>query len=135
MATLTWDVPHTSVLTGFNIQMEGPALQPSNGRNRCRKRDAGGFRTIAVMPSSARSKQISGLDPKSNYWFWIVPLAGSATGPPSQNYSVVPGQGLSKAAILGLAIGIPCGFLLLIIIALIILCVVCCRRRPEPFIT
>nr|XP_023668813.1 V-set and immunoglobulin domain-containing protein 10-like isoform X1 [Paramormyrops kingsleyae] len=132
MVTLTWDVPSTSVFTGFNIQMEGPALQPSNGTNQRRKRDTGGFQTIAVMPSSARSKQISGLDPKSNYWFWIVPLAGSVTGPPSQNYSVgpVPGQGLSKAAILGLAIGIPCGFLLLlIIIALIILCVVCCRRR------
>ncbi|XP_072572344.1 uncharacterized protein [Paramormyrops kingsleyae] len=128
--TLTWDVPHTSVLTGFNIQKVGPALQPSNGTNRRRKRDTGGYQTIAVMPSSARSKQISGLDPKSNYWFWIVPLAGSATGPPSQNYTFGPGQGLSKAAILGLAIGIPCGFLLLlIIIALIILCVVCCRRR------
>nr|XP_023668816.1 V-set and immunoglobulin domain-containing protein 10-like isoform X4 [Paramormyrops kingsleyae] len=126
MVTLTWDVPSTSVFTGFNIQKVGPALQPSNGTNQ----DTGGFQTIAVMPSSARSKQISGLDPKSNYWFWIVPLAGSATGPPSQNYSVGPGQGLSKAAILGLAIGIPCGFLLLlIIIVLIILCVVCCRRR------
>ncbi|XP_048882775.1 V-set and immunoglobulin domain-containing protein 10-like isoform X3 [Brienomyrus brachyistius] len=130
MVTLTWNVPRTSVFTGFSIQMEGPALQPSNGMNRRRKRDTGGLQTIAVMPSSARSTQISGLDPKSNYWFWIVPLAGSVIGAPSQNYSVGPVQGLSKAAILGLAIGIPCGFLLLIIIiALIILCVVCCRRR------
>nr|XP_023668835.1 uncharacterized protein LOC111844524 isoform X2 [Paramormyrops kingsleyae] len=50
----------------------------------------------------------------------------------TQTCSVTASLGLSRAAILGLAIGIPCGFLLLLLlIALIILCVVCCRRRRQ----
>ncbi|XP_036393860.1 V-set and immunoglobulin domain-containing protein 10-like isoform X1 [Megalops cyprinoides] len=132
MVTLTWETPRTSVITGFEVQMMGPSLLPSPGGRQRRKRATNEFGTIQEKPSSARSTNISGLDPKATYRFRVIPTAGATRGQPSKELRAGPGGGLSGPAIAGIAAGIPCGILLiLIIIALIILCVVWRRKRRQ----
>ncbi|KAL4657611.1 V-set and immunoglobulin domain-containing protein 10-like [Arapaima gigas] len=132
VVTLTWDNPRTSIITGFNIQMMGSNVTVSTNNSTRRKRATEDFRTIISKPASARSQDLLGLDPKSAYWFRVVPFAGKTSGAPSPALKVGPAAGgLSQAGLLGLAVGIPCAFLLLLIIALILFYVVCRRRRRQ----
>ncbi|KAJ3597354.1 hypothetical protein NHX12_000882 [Muraenolepis orangiensis] len=109
--TLTWEVPPLSLVTGFDIQMRGPALDPTIGRSsEFRSLE---FRSIQVKPGSARSAGILNLDPKSTYHFRVVPSAGRTVGEPSKQQRIGPGTGLSGAAIAGIAAGIPCSILAL----------------------
>ncbi|KAM6967579.1 V-set and immunoglobulin domain-containing protein 10-like [Aplochiton taeniatus] len=127
--TLTWEVPPTSVVTGFDIQMMGPDL-PSNSRNSSQTKGVSGeFRSIQRKPGSVRSTDVYSLDPKSTYSFRIVPNAGRMTGQPSGVHMIGPG-GLTSSAIAGIAAGIPCGLLfLLLLIGLVYLCVLCWRKK------
>ncbi|XP_051577364.1 LOW QUALITY PROTEIN: V-set and immunoglobulin domain-containing protein 10-like [Myxocyprinus asiaticus] len=118
--TLKWEVPPTSVITGFDIQLKGPALfspQPLNV--------ASEFRTIQIMPATSRTTNISGLDPKSTYYFRIIPKAGRTVGQQSEQHRIGPGTGLSGAAIAGIAAGIPC----CIFVLLFVLGVIYCSKR------
>ncbi|KPP65941.1 V-set and immunoglobulin domain-containing protein 10-like [Scleropages formosus] len=119
VVTLTWDCPRTSIITAFKIQMKGLNVTVGTSDSR-RKRATEDFRTISIKPASTRSQDLSALDPKSTYWFRVVPVAGNTNGAPSTELKVGPASGgLSQGAIIGLAVGIPCGILLLIIIILI----------------
>ncbi|XP_033837331.2 V-set and immunoglobulin domain-containing protein 10-like isoform X1 [Periophthalmus magnuspinnatus] len=112
VVTLTWEVPPTSVVTGFDIQMQGPDLMPSNqnvGRSNS-------FRTIQQKPGSARSTDILTLDPEKRYKFRIIPKARLTEGEPSTVLRIGPAEGLSGSAIAGIAAGIPAGIILLLIL-------------------
>nr|XP_055068024.1 V-set and immunoglobulin domain-containing protein 10-like [Misgurnus anguillicaudatus] len=111
--TLKWDVPPNSVITGFDIQMKGPDLAGSSRSE---------FRTIRMMPSFARTTNISGLDPESAYTFRIIPLAGKTTGEQSELHRVQPGAGLKGAAIAGISAGLPCSIILLLVVLGFIYC-------------
>lgn len=127
--TLTWEVPPTSVVTGFDIEMIGPALLSNSPNNSQTKAASGEFRSIQRKPGSVRSTDIYVLDPKSTYRFRVVPNAGRITGEPSVVHRIGPG-GLSSSAIAGLAAGIPCGLLFfLLLIGLVYLCVFCWRKK------
>ncbi|XP_061771126.1 V-set and immunoglobulin domain-containing protein 10-like [Nerophis ophidion] len=110
IVTLTWEVPPTSIVTGFDIQMSGPDLPGAN-----RKRSPDTYRTIFSKPGSARSADILELDPKSTYRFRVVPRALMSEGPPTAPHRIGPGEGLSGAAIAGIAAGIPCSILFLLL--------------------
>ncbi|CAL1610077.1 unnamed protein product [Knipowitschia caucasica] len=112
VVTLTWEVPPTSIVTGFEIQMQGPDLERSQGILPGR---ASSFRTIQQRPGSARSTDILNLDPKLNYKFRVVPKARLINGEPSAVQHIGPGSGLSGSAIAGIAAGIPGGILLLLL--------------------
>ncbi|XP_030606517.1 V-set and immunoglobulin domain-containing protein 10-like [Archocentrus centrarchus] len=128
--TLTWEVPPTSVLTGFDIQMKGPDLLSVNPPHT--KGSLNGYRTIQQKPGSARSTDIFFLDPKLTYWFRVIPKARMTEGEPSQIHRTGPGKRLSASVIAGIAAGIPCSILLLILlIGLIFLCVYCIRNRSH----
>ncbi|CDQ58087.1 unnamed protein product [Oncorhynchus mykiss] len=128
---MTWEVPPTSVITGFDIQMSGPDLLTVTKNGSRRKRAIEGFRSIQQRPGSSRSTDISVLDPKSTYYFRVIPIAGRTQGEPSAVQRIGPG-GLSRPQIIGLAVGIPCGLLfLLLLIGLIYLCVYCCRKKRQ----
>ncbi|KAM3873039.1 V-set and immunoglobulin domain-containing protein 10-like [Diretmus argenteus] len=125
--TLTWEVPPTSVITGFDIQMKGPDLL-EDGRNSSRiKRASQEFRSIQLKPGSARSADVLALDPKATYRFRVIPNAGRTQGASSAVHRIGPGEGLSGPAIAGIAAGIPCSLLFLLL--LIFLCVYCCKRK------
>ncbi|CAM4696419.1 unnamed protein product [Leuciscus chuanchicus] len=111
--TLTWHVPLTSVITGFDIQMKGPELSSPSQPKRNTMTD---FHTIRPMPASARNTTVSGIDPKSPYYFRIIPKSGRTAGEPSQLHRIGPAAGLSGASIAGFAAGIPCAVLLLLIL-------------------
>ncbi|XP_042160451.1 V-set and immunoglobulin domain-containing protein 10-like isoform X2 [Oncorhynchus tshawytscha] len=131
IVTMTWEVPPTSVITGFDIQMSGPDLLTVTKNGSRRKRAIEGFRSIQQRPGSSRSTDISVLDPKSTYYFRVIPIAGRTQGEPSAMQRIGPG-GLSRPQIIGLAVGIPCGLLfLLLLIGLIYLCVYCCRKKRQ----
>ncbi|XP_064804603.1 V-set and immunoglobulin domain-containing protein 10-like [Oncorhynchus masou masou] len=131
IVTMTWEVPPTSVITGFDIQMSGPDLLTVTKNGSRRKRAIEGFRSIQQRPGSSRSTDISVLDPKSTYYFRVIPIAGRTQGEPSAVQRIGPG-GLSRPQIIGLAVGIPCGLLfLLLLIGLIYLCVYCCRKKRQ----
>ncbi|XP_016110345.1 V-set and immunoglobulin domain-containing protein 10-like [Sinocyclocheilus grahami] len=122
--TLTWDVPLTSVITGFDIQLKGPELsspsQPKLGI-------ASDFRTIQSKPASARATTVSGLHPECTSYIRIIPKAGRTAGEQSEQHRIGPAAGLSGAAIAGLAAGIPCALLVL----LIVLAFIYCGRRDR----
>ncbi|XP_023131986.2 V-set and immunoglobulin domain-containing protein 10-like [Amphiprion ocellaris] len=119
--TLTWEVPRTSVVTGFDIQMKGP------GQNSTATHSGGssdGYRTILKIPGSDRSVEISNIDPDLTYRFRVIPKAHQTVGEPSEVHRIGPAKGLSGSAIAGIAAGIPCSFLfLLLLVGLICLCV------------
>ncbi|XP_042597686.1 V-set and immunoglobulin domain-containing protein 10-like [Cyprinus carpio] len=122
--TLTWDVPLTSVITGFDIQMKGPELSsPSQPKLTI----ASDFRTIQSKPASARATTVSGLDPECTYYIRIIPKAGRTAGEQSEQHRIGPAAGLSGAAIAGMAAGIPCALLVL----LIVLAFIYCGRRDR----
>ncbi|XP_064156644.1 V-set and immunoglobulin domain-containing protein 10-like isoform X2 [Anguilla rostrata] len=130
MVTLNWETPPTSIVTAFQVQMTGPALTPSSGSSRRRKRATEDFRTVQRLAATARSTTLGLLDPKSSYQFRVVPVAGQTAGQPSQEHHAGPG-GLSEAAIAGIAAGVPCAILLLVLLILLIVCCACKRRRRE----
>ncbi|XP_010897738.2 V-set and immunoglobulin domain-containing protein 10-like isoform X1 [Esox lucius] len=126
--TITWEVPPTSVITGFDIQMSGPDLMSKSVRPGQKATD--NFRTVQQKPSTSRSANISTLDPKSTYQFRVIPVAGGIQGKPSEVQSL--GPGLSQSQIIGLAAGIPCGVIfLLLLIGLICLCICCSRKKRK----
>lgn len=113
IVTLTWEVPYTSVVTGFDIQMKGPDLQsntPNATRTQARSDQ---YRTIQQKNGSERKTDIFVLDPKSTYRFRIIPKARLTPGEPSEVHRIGPGEGLSGPAIAGIAAGIPCSLLFL----------------------
>ncbi|KAJ7985339.1 hypothetical protein DPEC_G00351040 [Dallia pectoralis] len=125
---ITWEVPPTSVITGFDIQMTGPDLRVKSVRPS--QRAVEDFRTIQQKPATSRSANISILDPKSIYQFRVIPVAGGIQGTPSPVLRF--GPGLSVPQIIGLAAGIPCGVIFLfLLISLIFLCIYCARRKRD----
>ncbi|XP_068180286.1 V-set and immunoglobulin domain-containing protein 10-like [Antennarius striatus] len=126
--TLTWEVPPTSIVTGFDIQLRGPDLLSNNGPQT--KSSSNQFRTIQQKPGSSRSTDVFGLDPDSTYRFRVIPKARFQDGEPSALHRIGPGDGLSGPAIAGIAAGIPCSILFLILLGVLIyLCFYCCRKR------
>nr|XP_057940040.1 V-set and immunoglobulin domain-containing protein 10-like isoform X4 [Doryrhamphus excisus]XP_057940041.1 V-set and immunoglobulin domain-containing protein 10-like isoform X4 [Doryrhamphus excisus] len=111
VVTLTWEVPPTSIVTGFDIQMSGPDLPSEDGR-----RSPNTYRTILPKPGSARSADILDLDPKALYRFRVVPRALMAEGQPTASHRIGPGEGLSGPAIAGIAAGIPCSIVVLLLL-------------------
>ncbi|KAM9310185.1 V-set and immunoglobulin domain-containing protein 10-like [Pholidichthys leucotaenia] len=127
--TLTWEVPPTSVVTGFDIQMKGPDLLSTDGIS---KRSLNTYRTIQQKPGSARSADIFGLDPDLTYRFRIIPKARFTDGEPSKVHRIGPGEGLSGPAIAGIAAGIPCSILFLLLLGgLIFLVLYFCRNNSH----
>ncbi|XP_060936380.1 V-set and immunoglobulin domain-containing protein 10-like [Limanda limanda] len=124
VVTLTWEVPPTSVVTGFDIQVKGPNL-PSEKRNGSESRGASdGYRTIQQKPGSARSTDVLALDPNLSYRFRVIPRARTTEGQPSEVHRLGPDEGLSGPAIAGIAAGIPCSILFLVLMGgAIYLCV------------
>eukprot|EP00064_Thunnus_orientalis_P006522 superscaffoldBa00000682_g6540 len=132
VVTLTWEVPPTSVVTGFDIQMKGPDLLSGNRNGNQTKGNSNRYRTIQKKPGSARSADIFVLNPKSTYWFRIIPRARMTEGEPSEVQRIGPGEGLSGPAIAGIAAGIPCSLLfLLLLCGLIYLCVYCTKNKSR----
>ncbi|KAM7421329.1 hypothetical protein PAMA_015468 [Pampus argenteus] len=123
VVTLTWEVPPTSVITGFDIQMKGQDLLSRNHNGTRTEGSSSRYRTIQSKPGTARSADIFVLDPKSTYWFRVIPRALMTEGEPSDIRRIGPGEGLSGPAIAGIAAGIPCSLLfLLLLCGLIYLC-------------
>ncbi|XP_034030030.1 V-set and immunoglobulin domain-containing protein 10-like [Thalassophryne amazonica] len=128
--TLTWEVPPTSVVTGFDIQMKGPKLLSEERNDNPTKRSSDGFRSIQQRPGSDRSTDIFTLDPKSTYMFRIFPRAGVIEGEPSRIQRTGPGEGLNGPAIPGIAAGIPCSLLfLLLLCGTIFLCASASKKK------
>ncbi|KAM4580830.1 V-set and immunoglobulin domain-containing protein 10-like [Odontesthes bonariensis] len=127
--TLTWEVPPTSVVTGFDIQMKGPDLLNKNGNATHIKDSSNGFRTIQQKPGSARSTDIFVLDPNLTYRFRVIPKARMTDGEPSKVHRI--GPGLSGPAIAGIAAGIPCSILFLLLLGGLIYLVVYCHRKKS----
>ncbi|CAJ1062774.1 V-set and immunoglobulin domain-containing protein 10-like isoform X1 [Xyrichtys novacula] len=132
IVTLTWEVPPTSIVTGFDIQMKGPDLQNMNRNDTQIKGSSNMFQIIQQKPGFARSADIFPLDPKKTYRFQIIPKARMTEGAPSKVHRIGPGEGLSGPAIAGIAAGIPCSILFLVLLAgFIYLCVYCYRNRSR----
>ncbi|XP_047454018.1 V-set and immunoglobulin domain-containing protein 10-like [Mugil cephalus] len=126
--TLTWEVPPTSVVTGFNIQMKGPDLLSKYSTYT--KASSDKFRTIQVKPGSARSTDVFPLEPDLTYRFRVIPKAHQTQGEPSTVHRIGPGEGLSGPAIAGIAAGIPCSLLFLLLLGgLIYLCIYCSKNK------
>ncbi|KAF1388266.1 hypothetical protein PFLUV_G00088410 [Perca fluviatilis] len=119
IVTLTWEVPPTSVVTGFDIQMKGPDLLGKNHTQTSLDQ----FYTIQHEPGTNRSADIFILDPNLTYMFRIIPKALMTEGDPSAVHRIGPGEGLSRSAITGIAAGIPCGILFLLLLGGFIYCV------------
>ncbi|KAL7393980.1 hypothetical protein ABVT39_018762 [Epinephelus coioides] len=120
IVTLTWEVPPTSVVTGFDVQKKGPDLLSKHGNGINTKGSSNKFKTIQQKPGSARSADIFVLDPDLTYWFRIIPRALMTEGAPSEVHRIGPGVGLSGPAIAGIAAGIPCSLLVLILLIVFI---------------
>ncbi|XP_061145918.1 V-set and immunoglobulin domain-containing protein 10-like [Syngnathus typhle] len=130
--TLTWEVPPTSIVTGFDIQMSGPALVSADGNLSQSKGSADTFRTILPKAGSARSADIFHLDPKSTYRFRVLPRALMVEGQPTNARRIGPAEGLSGPAIAGIAAGIPCSLLfLLLVCGLIYLAIYWSRAKRQ----
>ncbi|CAG6014556.1 unnamed protein product [Menidia menidia] len=114
--TLTWEVPPTSIVTGFDIQMKGPDLLSKNGNSIYFRGSSNTYVTIQQIPGSARSTDIFVLDPDLTYRFRIIPKALQRKGQPSKVHRIGPGEGLSGTAIAGIAAGIPCSILFLLLL-------------------
>ncbi|KAM9798459.1 V-set and immunoglobulin domain-containing protein 10-like [Neosynchiropus ocellatus] len=130
--TLTWEVPTTAVVTGFDIQMKGPEL-PSESRNSGRHKKASEeYRLIQKRPGHARSTDVLDLDPKSLYHFRVIPRALMIEGKPSKAHRTRQASGLSGPAIAGIAAGIPCSLLfLLLLCGLVYLCYSCWKKKSQ----
>uniref|UniRef100_A0A671Y505 V-set and immunoglobulin domain containing 10 like n=1 Tax=Sparus aurata TaxID=8175 RepID=A0A671Y505_SPAAU len=129
---LSWEVPPTSVVTGFDIQMKGPDLVTDNSNDTQTRGSSDKFRTIQHRPGSVRSADIFNLDPKSTYRFRVIPKALMIVGEPSEIHRIGPGEGLSGPAIAGIAAGIPCSLLFLLLLGgFIYLCVYCHKNRSR----
>ncbi|XP_069559879.1 V-set and immunoglobulin domain-containing protein 10-like isoform X1 [Brachyistius frenatus] len=131
--TLTWEVPPTSVVTGFDIQMKGPDLLSKNSNATPTKGSPNRYRTIQQKPGSARSADVFVLDPNLTYRFRVIPKARLTEGEPSGVHRIGPaGEGLSGPAIAGIAAGIPCSLLFLLLLGgLIYLCVYCNMNKSH----
>ncbi|XP_007553872.1 V-set and immunoglobulin domain-containing protein 10-like isoform X1 [Poecilia formosa] len=114
--TLTWEVPPTSLVTGFDIQMKGPDLLSHSGGYSVPKRSSKEYRIIQQKPGYARSTDVFLLDPDMTYRFRIIPKARLTDGEPSKVHRIGPGDGLSGSAIAGIAAGIPCSILVLVLL-------------------
>ncbi|XP_070692265.1 V-set and immunoglobulin domain-containing protein 10-like, partial [Pempheris klunzingeri] len=132
IVTLTWEVPPTSVVTGFDIQIKGPVLLSKNRNGTQIRGSSNQFHTIQQKPGSARSTDIFVLDPNLTYRFRVIPKALMADGDPSEVHRIGPGDGLSGSAVAGIAAGIPCSLLLLLLLGgLIYLCVYCSKSKSR----
>ncbi|KAM9353525.1 V-set and immunoglobulin domain-containing protein 10-like [Symphorus nematophorus] len=132
IVTLTWEVPPTSVVTGFDIQMKGPDLLSKNRNGTQTRGSSKQFRTIQQKPGSARSTDIFALDPDLTYRFRVIPKALMTEGEPSEVHRIGPGEGLSGPAIAGIAAGIPCSLLFLVLLgSFIYLCVYCHKDKSR----
>ncbi|KAG7216828.1 hypothetical protein INR49_001482 [Caranx melampygus] len=132
IVTLTWEVPPTSVVTGFDIQMKGPDLLSENPKSIQTRGTSNKYRIIQQKPGSARSADISFLDPNLTYRFRIIPKARLTEGEPTEAHRIGPGEGLSGAAIAGIAAGIPCSLLFLLLLGgLIYLCVYWNKNKSQ----
>ncbi|XP_041798812.1 V-set and immunoglobulin domain-containing protein 10-like [Chelmon rostratus] len=130
IVTLTWEVPPTSVVTGFDIQMKGPDILKKNRNGTQTRGGSNRFHTIQQKPGSARSADIFSLDPKLTYRFRVIPKARMAEGEPSEVHRIGPGEGLSGSAIAGIAAGIPCSLLFLLLLGgFIYFCVYCSKNK------
>ncbi|KAM8846590.1 V-set and immunoglobulin domain-containing protein 10-like isoform 1-T1 [Synchiropus picturatus] len=129
--TLTWEVPPTAVVTGFDIQMKGPEL-PSESRNSSQHKKASEeYRIIQKRPGHVRSTDVLDLNPKSLYHFRVIPRALMVEGKPSKAHRTRQ-VGLSGPAIAGIAAGIPCSLLfLLLLCGLIYLCYYCWKNKSQ----
>ncbi|KAK2844913.1 hypothetical protein Q5P01_011572 [Channa striata] len=114
IVTLTWEIPPTSVVTGFNIEMLGPDLLNNSGSQTTGSSNT--YRTIQQKPGTARSTDVFALNPRLTYQFRVMPKAGVTVGEPSVAHRIGPGTGLSGPAVAGIAAGIPCGLLFLFLI-------------------
>ncbi|XP_034410257.1 V-set and immunoglobulin domain-containing protein 10-like [Cyclopterus lumpus] len=124
IVTLTWEVPPTSIVTGFDIQVKGPDRLSRNRTGTQTRGDSNGFHTILPKPGPARSANIFNLNPKVTYMFRVIPKARMTGGLPSEVHRIGPGDGLSGSAIAGIAAGIPCSLLFLVLLGgFIYLCV------------
>ncbi|XP_068426801.1 V-set and immunoglobulin domain-containing protein 10-like [Clinocottus analis] len=133
IVTLTWEVPPTSIVTGFDIQMKGPDSLSRNRNGNQTRGSSNGFHTILPKPGPARSADILNLDPKLTYMFRVIPKARMTEGRPSEVHRFGAAEGLSGSAIAGIAAGIPCGLLLLILLgALIYFCVYWNKNKSRP---
>ncbi|XP_034554610.1 V-set and immunoglobulin domain-containing protein 10-like isoform X2 [Notolabrus celidotus] len=90
IVTLTWEVPPTSIVTGFGIQMKGPGLLSRNLNDTKTKGRSNTFQTVLQKPGSARSVDIFDLDPKMTYWIRIIPIARMTEGEPSKVHRIGP---------------------------------------------
>lgn len=115
VVTLTWEVPPTSIVTGFDIQMQGPDLVRSSLNATQGQSRSDSYRTIQQKPGTERSADIFTLDPEETYRFRVIPKARLTEGEPSTVHRIGPGEGLSGSAIAGIAAGIPGGIILLLI--------------------
>ncbi|XP_076593808.1 V-set and immunoglobulin domain-containing protein 10-like isoform X2 [Chaetodon auriga] len=130
--TLTWEVPPTSVVTGFDIQMKGTNLLSKNRNGTRTRRTPNRYHTIQQKPGSTRSTDIFNLDPKVTYRFRVIPRALMTEGEPSEVHRIGPGEGLSGSAIAGIAAGIPCSLLFLFLLGgFIYLCVYCNKNESR----
>ncbi|XP_039974519.1 V-set and immunoglobulin domain-containing protein 10-like isoform X2 [Xiphias gladius] len=130
--TLTWEVPPTSVVTGFDIQMKGPELLSENRNGSQTRGTSNTYRTIQQKPGSARSADIFALNPSLTYRFRVIPKARMTEGEPSEVHRIGPGEGLSGPAIAGIAAGIPCSLLFLLLLGgIIYLCVYCNKNKSR----
>ncbi|KAG2470394.1 V-set and immunoglobulin domain-containing protein 10-like [Polypterus senegalus] len=126
--TLTWEIPLTSVVSGFLVQKLGPALQRSfNARD-----TSPSWETIHTKGPSDRSDDVLGLNPDLTYQFRVIPALGQTQGSPSVVQTIGPAPtGLSPGAIAGIVVGSVFGFLLLLLLLLLLICCCCCRRREK----
>ncbi|XP_074540422.1 V-set and immunoglobulin domain-containing protein 10-like [Halichoeres trimaculatus] len=130
IVTLTWEVPPTSIVSGFDIEMKGPDLQSRNHIDTEAKKSSNTFKIIQTKPGNARSTDVLYLNPKRTYQFRVIPKAGTTKGEPTEVLRTGPGEGLSGPAIAGIAAGIPCSLIFLLLLAgFIYLCVYCYKNR------
>lgn len=74
---------------GFDVQMKGPKIPGQNlivGPG-----SSNDYYTILRKPGSARSADISTLDPKRTYRFRVIPKARTTEGEPSEVHRISPG--------------------------------------------
>ncbi|XP_048357625.1 V-set and immunoglobulin domain-containing protein 10-like [Sphaerodactylus townsendi] len=120
-AHIAWKVPSGSVVTGFQIQMQGPR----------QARSASQWETIQELEATNRSTTVMGLQSQSSYSFRVVPLLGSQAGNPSQVLTLQPEPHLSPGAIAGIVIGSLLGFILILALLILLICFVRRARNQK----
>ncbi|XP_037639752.1 V-set and immunoglobulin domain-containing protein 10-like [Sebastes umbrosus] len=129
---LTWEVPPTSVVTGFDIQLKGPYLLSKHRNGTKTTGSSNRFRTIQQKLGHDRSADMFFLDPRLTYRFRVIPKALMTEGEPSEVNRIGPGDGLSGPAIAGIAAGIPCSLLFLLLLGCFIyFCVSWNKKRNK----